>query len=158
MATRYFVSFDLKDGINRPCGNTFYISEASFQEYAAAADDAARAATDVGVFQAAYMAMTDANRYTTRVGIEDYLETLPAPLADTVLRGNKLEFGVYGGGVHRDFAIPARTPASYSQSPDSLDVSITTPAAMSAFVAAYDAVVVDAFGNSRGIVSAEIVD
>jgi hypothetical protein len=154
---RYVWSINLIDGIERSCGNSFYVEQDEALAYLNAADAAARAATPLGILQTRYLLMTDAGHISTNVGIE-IVPDPPAALADTILRGNKLKFQVRGGGTKRDFDIPARKVASYSQNPNSLEVSITAPTAMSNFVSQYQGIVVDAYGNVRTIVEAEIVD
>jgi len=157
LVKRHYVSFNLIDGVKRSCGNTFYISEAAAEAWINAVDQAARDATLVGTLRTQYLIQTEAEEVDTTVSVEVYQDTVP-PVTDDILRGNKLKFYVQGGGVNRDFDVPARDSDNFDQSPDSLDVSITTNADMIAFVAAYNAVVLDAFGNARHITGAKIVD
>lgn len=154
---RYTCSFGLIDGVKRSCGNTFYISQADAQEYFNAADDAERAASAVGVLAAKYLGMTDALDHSINVGMEVLTEPV-GTIADTVLRGNKLQFNHTHGGRGGVFNVPARKAASFSQQADSLTVSITTPTAMSDFVTAVNATVLDADGNAVTVSGASIVD
>ncbi len=156
--TRNFVSINLIDGVLRPCGNTFYISNEDALEYQVAGDDAARAASVVGVLVAAYLAITDGNLVSVNVGEEVLPDPPPSNPADTILRGNKLEFFRYGSGVKRAFETPTRVVGTFTQSTDSLQISITSPTAMSNFVTAYNATVLDLFGNPCTILSGKVVD
>jgi hypothetical protein len=154
---RWVVSITTMDGVLRPSVNNFYVSEADAEAWINAADETARAATDVGVLVSKFLAMTDAAFVQTQVGMIQLNDPVSNP-ADTVLRGNKLAFKGRSGGRGIDFSIPARKPASFSQSVDSLQVSITSPTAMSEFVTAYNAVVTDQFGNVASVQSASVVD
>lgn len=157
---RFFVSINMEDGLGRDCGSTFYINETDANAYTAAADDAARAATTVGVLVAKYAGLTLANLMGVSIGAEFLADPPPlaSSIADTVLRGNKLRISTSAGGRGGDFSIPARNPANYTQDADSLIVSITTPTAMSQFVTAYQTVVENAFGFVSHIMGAKIVD
>lgn len=158
LTLRAYVSFNMEDGKGRPCGNTYYVPVAAAKAYVAAADQAARDATLIGVLRLAYLAMTEAVEVDTTVSYENYESAVVPPADETVLRGNKLSFGVTGGGQDRRFEIPARDASAYDNQDNTLEVPIISPTAMSNFVAAYAAVVTDAFGNARIIQSARVVD
>jgi len=155
---RYLLSINMIDGVQRPCGSSFYIDAAKAQLYLDAADDTERGNTDVGLLITDYVAMTDAVLVSTNVALEASPATPPGAVADTVLRGNKLSFQYSAGGIKRDFQIPARKTAAFTQSADSLKVAITTPSAMSTFVAKYAQVVVNAYNVPAAIQAAKIVD
>lgn len=155
---KYVLSIDCIDGINRSCGSTFYVDQAKAEAYLSAADDTARGNTDVGLLITNYLAMTDAALVKSFVGLEAQPATAPSGLADTILRGNKLSFQYSAGGRKNDFQIPARKTSAYTQSADSLNVSISTPSAMSTFVAKYAQVVVNPYGDPAVITAAKIVD
>lgn len=157
LVERGLVSFNLKDGKNRPCGNTYYVTMAALRAWVAAANQGARDATLIGTLRTKYMIMTEAAEVDTTVSMEVYDNAFVQP-AETVLRGNKLEFKVIGGGQNRDFEVPARDTGSYTDQTDTLNVPVTEPVEMTDFVAAYAAVVVDAFGNARTITAAKIID
>lgn len=155
---RYVLSINCVDGVNRPCGSTFYILPAKAQAYFDAVGDTARGNTDVGLLITDYLAMTDAALVSSNVALEAQPAVAPTGLADTILRGNKLNFQYSAAGRKNDFQIPARKTASYTQSADSLNVAIDDPAAMDTFVGKYAAVVVNAYGFAATIVKANIVD
>lgn len=154
---RWQVSITTMDGVLRPSVNTFNIDQADAQEYVDAADDAARAASNVGDVIAKFLAMTDGSFVKAEVGISVVNDPVTNP-ADSVLRGNKLLFHCRAGGRGLVFEVPSRKVASYTQSVDSRQVSITVPTAMSNFVGAVNSFVRDMFGNIFTVVSAEIVD
>lgn len=156
MPIRALVSFNLQDGVLRPCGPTFYITATAAKAYVAAVDDAARAATTVGVLRAALFPLTEAAEVATSIQYESYVAA-PSNPADDVLRGNKLKVEVVAAGQDRSFTIPARQASGYVQLPDSLKIDITD-ATFDAFKDAYEAIVIDAFGNARVITAASIVD
>lgn len=156
--TRWVLSINCVDGVERPCGNSFYVPQADAVAYNAAANDAARLATDVGTFIDAYLAMTEAVLVSVNVGKEVVADPIPAFPADTVLRGNKLQFFYGSGGRRGNFQIPARNAANYTQDAHNLDVSITAPLAMNSFVDDYDNLIVDQFGHTATILAGKVVD
>jgi hypothetical protein len=151
------VSITTMDGVLRESVSSFNITQSEAQEYMDAADDTERAASAVGQTVAAYLAMTDAAFVKTTVSIEVKNDPVTNP-GDSVLRGNKLMFHCRSGGRGLVFTVPARKASAYAQSVDSLQVSLTTPAAMAAFVGDIENYVTDQFGHSVDVVSAEVVD
>jgi hypothetical protein len=156
--TRNFVSINCIDGVLRACGNTFYVSNEDMLAYAVAGDDAARAATQVGILITRYLLITDAALVSVSVGEEVLADPAPSGLADTILRGNKLEFFRSAGGLKRSFEIPARKTGTFTQSANSLEIAVNAPTAMLNFVSQYNAVVLDLFENPCTILSGKIVD
>jgi len=156
--TRNFVSINCIDGINRACGNTFYVSNEDALAYGVAGDDAARAATEIGILVTRYLLITDAALVSVQTGIEVLAQPAPSGLADTILRGNKIEFFRSAGGLKRAFEIPARKVGAFTQSANSLQIATDAPTAMLNFVAQYNAVVLDLFENPCTILSAKLVD
>lgn len=156
--TRWVLSINMLDGIDRPCGSTFYVSQTDAAAYNAAADDAARALTAVGILITRYVAMSDAVLVSANVGKEVIVEPAAAVPANTVMRGNKLQFTDRHAGRTGVFNIPARKAAAFTQDSGSIEVSITTPTAMSNFVAQYNLVAKDPYGNAATIRAAKVVD
>lgn len=154
---RAVVSITTMDGVLRPSVTSYYVALADAQAYWAAADDAARAATDVGLLISRYLAMTDAAFVSSNVGFEAINDPVTNP-GDTVLRGNKLSFSARSGGRGLVTTIPARKTGTFTQSTDSLQISLTTPAAMAFFVTAVNNTVKDAFGNDVTLVAGSVVD
>lgn len=159
MATtmRYVATLSGIDGVKRPCQFQTYVAEVPAKAWLAAADDAARDATLVGTLFTAVLGMTEMEVVSRTVSAENVENTTVVP-DETVLRGNKLAFGMSGGGRKGTLTMPARNPASYTQSEDSLNCGLLAPAAMAAFVAAYQAVGVNIDGDDYDIVSARVVD
>lgn len=156
---RWLVSFNLIDGAKRSTGNTYYISEANANEWLGAADDAARAASQVGLLQSKEQAMIDAPILTVNVGNEVLTIPIPSAPAATVLRGNKLKFQVISAlGKKRDFTLPCRKPASFTQLTHSIECETGSPVAMSNWIAQYNSMVLDFDGNSNTITDVKVVD
>jgi len=156
--TRNFISINCIDGVLRSCGNTFYVSNEDMLAYAVAGDDAARAATNVGLLVAKYLLIIDAPLVSVNAGIEVLSDPAPSGIADTILRGNKLEFFRSAGGLNRSFEVPARKVGAFTQSANSLEISVTSPTAMFNFVTQYNSMVLDLFENPCTILSGKIVD
>lgn len=155
---QYRVHIGGLDGVLRPWTIDFYVTSASAQSYFAAADAAARAATDVGVAMTKAIAMQSGfvtEKSVTLAEINDATVTNPG---DTVLRGNKLNVGIHGGISNTTFTIPCRATASYTQKDDNLDCLLNSPAAMSDFVTAYEAVGVNKNGDAATITRVTVVD
>jgi len=154
---RYQVSVTTMDGVERPAVFQVFVSEADAKDYLDAIDDAARAATEVGILITRYLAMQDGAFVKTSVGIELLNDPVTVP-ANTVLRGNKLLFHIRSGGRGLTNSISARKAAAFTQTGHELDIDLAAPAAMLNFVAQYNAVVVDMFGNPVTILKGEVVD
>jgi len=147
-----------KDGVLRPFEIKCYVTEASAQLYFAAADEAARALTTVGVLMTRLIAMQSGfitDKGLTLVEINDAEFTNPA---DTVLRGNKLNVGLHAGIKNPVFNIPCRAPTAFTQKDDSLDCKLDTPVAMTNLITAYEAIGVDSNGNAATITRVTVVD
>lgn len=153
----WFTEITVMDGVLRDSVISFNVTESEAQEYVDAADDAGRAASVIGGLIAATLGMTDCAFVQTRVGIQVKNDPVSNP-ADTVLRGNKLMFHVRSGGRGLVFTIPGRKASAFAQGTDSLNVSLTTPAAMAAFVGAVELAASDQFGHGIDVQSAEVVD
>lgn len=146
------------DGVLRTWSIDMYVTEDAAQLYFAAADAAARAATSVGVLMTKAIAMQSGfvtEKSVTLAEINDAPVTNPG---DSVLRGNKLNFGIHAGIKNSSFTIPCRATLSYTQKEDSLDCELDTPTPMSDFVAAYEAVGVNSYGDAATITRATVVD
>jgi len=159
MATsmRYVATLSGIDGVKRPCVFQCYVTPTSAKAWFAAADDAARDATGLGALFTAAAAMSEMSIAARTVTGENVEDTTVVPTED-VLRGNKLAFSLSGGGRKGTMTIPARNPASYTQAEDSLNCGLLAPAAMAAFVTAYQAVGVNIDGDDYDIVAARVVD
>ena len=155
--TRWVLTISLIDGAKRDCGNSYYVGETDANDYNAAADDAARALTNIGIFIARYLTMTQANYVKAQVGKLILANPAPAYPALTVLRGNKLQFKNVAGGKNGFFNLPARSASAFTQT-SGLDVSITTPLAMTNFVSAYDSTILNWDGDAELIRAAKVVD
>lgn len=155
---QYRVHISGLDGVLRPWAIDFYVTEAAAQAYFAAADATARAATTVGVaMQKAINMQTGfvTGKEVTLAEINDAEVTNPG---DTVLRGNKLNVGIHAGIKNSTFTIPCRSGSAFTQKDDSLDCLLSSPSAMSEFVAAYEAVGVNSYGDAATITRVTVVD
>ncbi len=155
--TRYLLSVTLRDGVKRDSVVSFYVKDTEAQFYFDAADAAGRAATGIGILATRIEAMSDMVLVNVAVSIEDFTDPVTLP-AVTVLRGNKLAFSMRAGGRGLTTTIPGRKAAAFVQGTNSLEVSLTTPTAMSNYVASVAAEVVDQFGNAAVITDGSVVD
>ena len=154
----YRVHIGGTDGVLRPFSIDMYVTEAAAQLYFAAADEAARAATTVGVLMTRTIAMQSGfvrEKSVTLVEINDAEFANPG---DTVLRGNKLNVGIHAGIKNSVFNIPCRSNSAYTQVEDSLNCQLDTPVAMTNFISAYEAIGVDSNGNAATITRVTVVD
>lgn len=145
--SRYLLSITAIDGVNRTSVIQYYVSAADGKAYVAAADAAARAASNVGLLILAVDGMTEMELIQWSLAAE-FAQDSPGPMPDTILRGNKLSFTLRSGGRNLTSTIPGRDPASYTQAVDSLNVDLTAPPAMATFITAVNATVKDNFGNA----------
>lgn len=154
---RPYATVTLRDGIGRESVWQAYVSQATAQAYAAAADSAARAATALGILFTKLAAVTDMEVISKGIG---YMEVNDAPgdPADSVLRGNKLQFFFQGSGRSFTFTVPGRKASAYTQQTNSLEIALDTPTAMSDFVDAFNTNCKDINGSSVTVMSAQIVD
>lgn len=155
--TRYILSVDFIDGVERHSIASYYVKAIEAQAYFAAANLAARQASALGVFAAKVEAMSLMFPVSVSVSIEDVTDPVVIPAVD-VLRGNKLAFSMRSGGRGLTTTIPGRDPASYTQGANSLTVELTSPTAMDNYVLAVGGHVVDQFANSVSIIEGKVVD
>lgn len=129
------------DGVNRTSTTTWRVPIATAKTYLAAADRAARDATAIGLLFAAFLQCTLSSMQSRRVYILDKDAPI-APIADTVLRGNKLVVGYESGGKNYTFTIPARDGTAYTQNPNEPTVDITAAGDFADFITALESTVV----------------
>jgi len=154
---RYILSITVIDGVNRESVIQYYVKSADAKAYMAAADTAARNATNLGVLINNVEALTLAGTMKWAISGE-FLQDDPRPIADDVLRGNKLLFHLASGGRGLISTIPARDPTAYTQDADSLSIGLAAGDDVNTWVTQVNAYVVDAFGNSVVVTGGEIVD
>ena len=154
---RYILSITVIDGVNRESVIQYYVKSADAKAYMAAADTAARNATNLGVLNNDVEALTLAGTMKWAISGE-FLQDDPRPIADDVLRANKLLFHLASGGRGLISTIPARNPAAYTQDADSLSIGLAAGDDVNTWVTQVNAYVVDAFGNSVVVTGGEIVD
>lgn len=155
--TRYILSIDFIDGVERHSIASYYVKAAEAQAYFAAANLAARQASALGVLATKIEAMSLMFPVSVSVSIEDVTDPVIIP-AVTTLRGNKLAFAMRSGGRGLTTTIPGRDPSTFTQGANSLIVDLTTPTEMNDYVLAVDGHVVDQFGNAVSIIEGKVVD
>jgi hypothetical protein len=155
--TRYIFSVTLRDGVSRDSVVSYYVLPAEAQFYFDAADQAGRLATGLGILGTRVQAMSDMALVSVSCSIEDLTDPVALP-AVTVLRGNKLAFSTRAGGRGLTTTLPGRKPASFVQGANSLEVSLTTPTAMSNWVASIASETCDQFENPQVVESGSVVD
>jgi hypothetical protein len=154
---RYVASITTIDGVLRPSVSSFYVLKTDADDYLAAPDEAGRNMTSIGALFSRYMDMTQCAQASVSVGIEVQEDPVPNP-ADSVYRGNKLQFSVRSGGRGLNFTVPGRDPASFTQNVDALSCAVATPLAMANFISSVESTVVDAFGNPFDVTRVTVVD
>jgi len=154
---RPYVSVSILDGVGRTSVWQAYITLAEAQAYVAAANQAARDATAVGVLVAKLTAIINGAIAATSVCLS-VVNTAPGNVADTVLRGDKWEFFFQADGRNYVFTVPTRDDAAMTQSPNSLGIALDDPTAMADFVSQYNTVARSINGGAVEIVKAVIVD
>lgn len=154
---RYVLSMTFLDGVGRDSVVSFYVNAADAKEYFAAASNVLALATPLGNLVNAVEAMTLMYMQQVSVSVEDLTDPVP-PIDDDVLRGNKLAFSLRSGGRGLTTTLPGRDPTKYAQFGNELEVDLTTPAEMAAYVDAVQTYAVDAFGNEIAITGGKVVD
>jgi len=145
------------DGIKRPLSQTWHVTEANAQEWLTAADHTARDAANIGLLFAAERGVTDAALTGQRVYLQYEPSTVGA-VADTILRGNKLSVSINSNTHNYTSTIGARKQSAYTQGPDSLVVSLTTPAAMAAYVSAIESYALGPYDLPLLVTQVKVVD
>lgn len=154
---RCVASITLKDGVKRTAVHSIYVSLTDAQEYWAAAKGAARDATKIGVYFAKTLGISAMVPVQQSVVLEQIEDTVTLP-ANTVLRGDKINFDYGGGGSFGQVAVPGRETGAFTQETTGLGVSITAPTAMSDYVAAFNNVAKTKFGSAATIISGKLND
>jgi len=145
------------DGIRRPFDQRWHVTEANAQAWLAAADHTARDATNIGLLFAAERGMTDGALTGQRVYLQYEPSTVGA-IADTILRGNKLSVQINSNTHTYTSTIGARKQSAYTQGVDSLIVSLTTPAAIAAYVSAVESYALGPYDLPLLVTQIKVVD
>lgn len=151
-----YVSF--KDAANRQTEWAARISEATAKTYVAAADDAARLLTNVGMMitkTAALSALTVIG-YGVRYGFIDDAAVPPAPNSG-LLRGNKAVFGFSGSGRGFVTSIPGRDDAAITLT-NGTDIVLSDGADVAAWVSQFESTCLDINGNAVTVTYGEVND
>jgi len=157
MPEYYVAEQTFVDGINRPFSQKWHVTQANAEAWITAADHTARDATNIGLLFAAERGMTDGALTGQRVFLQYEPSTVGA-IADTILRGNKLSVAVNSNTHTYVSTIGARKQSSYVQGVDSLVVSLTTPAAMTAYVSAIESFALGPYDLPQLVTQIKVVD
>lgn len=155
--TRYQATLVLIDGVKRESVVQYYVSETDALAWLNAADPTARLATAVGTLLNRANIMSLMDLVSMSVSLADLQDTVTIP-AVTVLRGNKLQFSSRGSGRGFTHTLPGRDPATFTQGANSLNVSLTTPTAMSNYVTSFNATALTIDGAAQEIETGKVVD
>lgn len=145
------------DGIKRPFEQRWHVTEANAQAWLTAADHAARDTENIGLLFAAERGVTDGALTGQRVYLQ-YEPNTVGPVADTILRGNKLSVSIQSNTHTYTSTIGARKQSAYTQGVDSLIVSLTTPAAMVAYVSAVESFALGPYDLPLSVAQVKVVD
>lgn len=154
---RWQVSLTVIDGANRASTIQYYVPEATAKLYFAAADLAARAATAIGLLNAAIMTVTSAARATTTVSVTDEIAPVTLP-AETVLRGNKLVLALQGGTDIYRLTIPARDATAYTPKADSIEVDFAETGDLATMIGLLESTAIAKNGQSVKVIKAYVND
>lgn len=119
MAERYVVSLTYRDGVNRDSVVQFNSYKSIVEAYIQ--NPAQLAAKDLADLIGSIDRLTLATRVSTQISRIDTLDTVP-PIADTVLRGNRLAISYRANGRQFIITIPARNMSVITQAANSLEV------------------------------------
>lgn len=116
-----------------------FVAAADVTAYNAAADDAARAATDLGVFLAAEQALTSGVLKKVEVGFA-YVQdaAVPPTISQKVFAFDKIGIQFQADGEYYSSSIPGRNNAAITMSADGITIDLTDGAAMQDYVAAFN--------------------
>jgi hypothetical protein len=154
---QYTVEITFQDGVLRQSVWQVYVSPTNAKAYVAAADTAARAATNVGQLITAASAMSEGVPVIWAVKAA-FNQEEGEPIPDNVLRNNKIVMHMRSAGRGLVLSVPARNPASFLQKENSIELVLDDPTEMDTFVTALNTWVVDQFGNSVAVQSANLND
>lgn len=141
--TQSFFMSNKNDKSKRPqiASVSHYVAAAAVTAYNAAADDAARAATAVGVFFDAEAALSLGVRYKTDVGFS-YVDNaaIPPAVSEFVFAFDKVGISFTADGEYYTSSIPARDNADITLSGDgvTIDLGAGASAEVLAYVAAFN--------------------
>jgi len=145
------------DGIGRPFAMSWRVTEANAEAWISAADHTARDATNIGILFAKERGMTQGALTGQRVYLQ-YEPSTVAPIADDILRGNKLTVH-YNADTHNYIvSISCRNPASYEQQVDSLVCALDAPTAMVDYITAIESFTLSPYGANLVVRQVKVVD
>lgn len=159
MATysRWLASLTVVDGANRPSTIQFFVPEATAKLYAAAANEAARDATAIGLLFAALETVTAAAKSQRSVQFIDEYAPVTIP-SESVLRGNKLVLGYQGGADMYRLTIPARDATAYTPKTDSIEVDFAAAGDLADMITLLESTAIAKNGASVNVVKAYVND
>lgn len=134
-----------------------FIPAAKVTAYNAAADDAARAATDLGVFLAAEAALTSGVVKKVDVGFA-YVQdaAIPPTISEKVFAFDKIGIQFSADGEYYSSSIPGRKNTAITMGPDGITIDLTDGAAMEAYVAAFNTLILSEEGVQGTVTNAYI--
>jgi len=147
----------LIDGVGRHSVMSFQVPAATAKTYMAAADKTARDATAIGLLFAANLTVTKMSEVYRRVYVND-LESPIAPIADDILRGNKIVVQVQTGPKNLKFTIPARDETAYTQNADELTIDIVASGDFADWIALVESTTLGVDGLAQSVTGAYLVD
>lgn len=128
----------------------FNVSETDAEAWLTAADEATRAATDLGVFMASLEALSKCSLYEKGVTLVERTEPYTFPAITTATYGfDKLAVSYKAGIRNFTLSIPGRDESAYTVADDGITVitSVAGTAEVQAFVAAFNTTVLAVSGD-----------
>jgi len=136
-----------------------YVPAAAVTAYNAVADDAARAATLIGALVTAEQNLSLGVTKSVSVGF-DYVDNaaLPPTVSEFAYAFDKVGTSFFADGEYYVSSIPARNDANITMSSDgiTIDTGVGASAEVTAYIAAFNAVVLSEEGVAANIVSMNI--
>lgn len=149
--TRYMYSLTVIDSQRKLSTFQIRVNEVDAAAWLEAADETARGATDIGVFQTRILALTAANFVSSGVQLLVEDDAYAAPAADdNVYHFDKLTVGYKVGLRNYVVTIPARDDAAYTVANNGVEVILSgggAAAAITNFIASFEAVAYDVNGD-----------
>lgn len=134
-----------------------YVAAADVTAYNAAADDAARAATDLGVFLAAEAALTSGVVKKVDVGFA-YIQdaAIPPTISQKVFAFDKIGVQFQADGEYYSSSIPGRKNSAITMGADGITIDLADGAAMQNYVAAFNTTILSEEGVQGTVTNAYI--
>jgi hypothetical protein len=155
MALQASFNMTFVDSAERRSTISPYVKENDAQAFVAAADEAARDATELGLMAAAFAELSEMTLEQRYVSYGDKYNTAPPAPNSGIYRGNKLTIHYRGSGRGFVITIPGRDDANLSLNGVNADISVGD---LGDLVTILENVAVDINGGAITVTSADVND